>query len=163
LWIKNHKPSIQLSGIGVDANPLMVARAEQHWRLNGLALVAMQGLVGEPARRFSINSNHVASSCVSRESTPGMEVASLNVWALDIEKIWDSEVKWLGDLMKVDIEGSELGLFSKTKIASRFKRIVVEWHEPLCSLPMLRYLLTDHKLDKFSTHGDIGYAYFSRI
>ena len=166
LWLMA-KTGVRPSGIAVDANPEMCARAEEHFAMNGLmGMKVINGLVGESDPTFHIHSVGVSSSTVSDPRAFGALVKTIKVNRINV---YDT-LRFFGggcrvNLLKVDIEGSEFELFrmEEGKLSSICDRILVEWHEPKCNLVHLRSMLPRHRLVDFQCYGSIGYAGFEKL
>lgn len=140
LWIYAHTGT-RVRGMFVDASYQMVDKCRENLAVNGWDLHKSRfvtGLVGEnEGTKFFANASHQASSCHVKPKNGGVAICPP---VLDIAEAWGNQE---GDMLKVDIEGSEMGLIMNTPAAFflKFKRIIIEYHEPLCSVSLLRYLM----------------------
>ncbi len=129
-------------GLLVDANPAMADEAAANMRLNNLAdLHAQNGLAGgdqgDGMGDFFVTHNSMSSSAnagligtmygVRKIAVPQIAVGH------EFDRLFGSSMKI--DLLKVDIEGSELEFFeSSPDLLRRCDRIIVEYHLPRVTL-----------------------------
>jgi len=144
-------PPNQLAGLCVDANPLMTAETAWHMEANGLCGVhvhhGMAGGGSAKSRTFYVNSTSFLSSAFPQKH-PEQKLAdpllSLDVPVLDISHLWqeahgDAKI----DLLKIDIEGSELDFIRENPdLLRQTKRVIVECHKWLVSEADLSLSLT---------------------
>jgi len=163
LWVKAQTGRAP-RGIAVDANPEMCARARDHFTANEVFMDVHHGLVGEPGETGVLHTHSVtvSSSTVGDTRPWGAPGADVTVPCLGLVRLWGLRPF---DLLKVDIEGSEHGLFKAEQVFCAYaRRIVVEWHEPHCTLAYIRQqLYGTHRLIKFHTHNWSGTAYFEHL
>lgn len=169
LWIRHHT-SIDPEGICYDASAEMVDRTKTNLSLNGCYnMHVFQAYLGEDDNESNIfyrHSSDIASSSI-------IDPALTNSWKKEfVPQRRDLYKDWLnlmgenqqGDILKIDIEGSEYGLFRDThyKFFKLFKKIIVEYHEPLTNVLYVREALESlHRLVAY--HGDkCGWACFER-
>jgi FkbM family methyltransferase len=173
-WLCHQLRSTQLKGLMVDANAEAVEDARWQIATNHLRDVrALHGLVG-------VNGNggqasffvHAANVC----STAVPSVASLNetnTWTriqvpcVSVEENWRTHFgDERCDLLKVDIEGSELDFFrNETDFLKRVGTIVVEWHKSRVSFAEMENFLSGQNFSAKSILCDqpqYGIAVFSR-
>jgi FkbM family methyltransferase len=129
-------------GLLVDANPAMADEAAANMRLNNLADLHVQnglagGDQGDGMGDFFVTHNSMSSSAnagligtmygVRKIAVPQIAVGH------EFDRLFGSSVKI--DLLKVDIEGSELEFFeSSPDLLRRCDRIIVEYHLPRVTL-----------------------------
>jgi len=166
LWVMA-RTGFKPQGIAIDANPAMVDRSRQHYLENDLRISSHWGFVGEPeGMRLHRRSISLVASSIPDHRARGDVVDSVTPPSICVRDLWRRKMGDCdGDLLKVDIEGSEFGLFMmEPNLASVFKRVVVEWHAPLCDLTFLRNMMWGtHVLVHFEASTFIGYAYFERM
>lgn len=106
----------RLQGICIDANPEMAEETGWHLQTNHLrGIRARHGLVGGgnlESKPFYLNSTSFLSSAFAQRH-PGQKLSdpleTVDVPVLDVEKLWKEEFgNRQIDLLKIDIEGSEL-------------------------------------------------------
>jgi len=149
LWLTAHLPEPPIAGLLVDAHPFMVSEAEWHLKRNRLQnCVVVHGAVGlapdQINTRFHIHPSSTASSVVSYQPLTQLPVkgriTDVIVPVVSVSEQWS---KHFGaatvDLMKIDIEGSELDFVSYEGgfLRERVRRVVLEWHKWCVSLSEL--------------------------
>jgi len=164
LWLAAQNRRVTPTGLAIDGNPAMCDRAAEHFRANFITMKVVHGLVGETGD--GVIHTHpvtVSSSAIMDDRAWGGKTVSVPAPCVEVARLWPGTDMF--DLLKVDIEGSEFGFFlNEWAFCSRARRIVVEWHEPQCSLTWIRdRLYLSHRLVKFSQHKWIGYAYFDHV
>lgn len=138
----------KIKGICIDANPAMITEIEANLALNQLSEVtAIHGLAeaGKTGalREFWVTQS--SSSSTSDLSSLGTKFGSTNVHAPLLDPLVEFHSR-LGDqridILKVDIEGSELNfLSSHPKLVEQTDRIILEFHKPKVTSAAVRALL----------------------
>jgi FkbM family methyltransferase len=148
LWLAARGESPKI-GLLIDAHPRMVAEAAWHLRKNGLSrYVLIHGAVGLPPGQalttFHVHPTSSASSVLPYQPDKQLPVkgriADVEVPAVSVASEWNRHFGDVAvDLLKVDIEGTELDLmtYESDFIRERVRRIVVEWHKWCVSLEQL--------------------------
>jgi FkbM family methyltransferase len=171
-WLAHHRGR-GLKGLMLDANPEALAEAQWHVRANALSDVqAIHGVAGEAAG--SVDFFLYDSNICSASQPPDRGVLDLagkwrkiSVPSVRIGTLWrDRFGNMPCDLLKVDIEGSELNFVrEEQEFLSLVKTMIVEWH----SWRTTKEMLTDElkrqglRLDKVLEEGPVmGTALFSR-
>lgn len=122
----------------VDANPKAVQRCLKNIEAAGYqGIHVVHGIVDgssatpENQSRFVVRLNELESS-IDHGSGSASTDQVIQVEVLDIEKTWSRLfAESACDLLKIDIEGSELALISRNdKFLARVKGCVIEWHNP---------------------------------
>jgi FkbM family methyltransferase len=149
LWLSLVQPNPRRLGLLIDAHPRMVAEAEWHVRENGLGnLTVVHGAVGLPRGKttaaFNLHPSSSGSSLLPFQSKAQLPVkgriTTVTVPAISVADAWSRAFGNMSvDLLKVDIEGTELDLFAYEAAFLRqsVRRIVVEWHKWCVSLDAL--------------------------
>jgi FkbM family methyltransferase len=149
LWLTARLPDPPVAGLLVDAHPLMVSEAAWHLKRNRLPnCIVVHGAVGLPPDRvstqFHIHPSSTASSVVSYQPLTQLPVkgriTDVIVPAISVSEQWPKHFgEAIVDLMKIDIEGSELDFISYEGgfLRERVRRIVLEWHKWCVSLSEL--------------------------
>ena len=135
--------STHLKGLMVDANAEAVQDAQWHVDANELHDVhVLHGLVGTKGNgeqaSFFVHTSNVCSTAVPSD----ISLNKTNTWThiqvpcVGVEENWR---KYFGDapcdLLKVDIEGSEMNfLRNETRFLHRVRTILIEWHKWQVSL-----------------------------
>lgn len=139
-----------VSALAIDAHPDMVAATQWHLDRNGLTGIrAVWGLLGSQQAEHDIFFMHVDSPGSSRiPVTPDINVTprpwrSISVPTMSLAEEWQKHFGNMGcDILKIDIEGSELDLIRHDQ---RFlflaSAILVEIHKWLISVPELESAL----------------------
>jgi FkbM family methyltransferase len=173
-WLCREMKSNQLKGLLVDANPEAIEDAEWHVKANGFCNVyVLCGLAGAGPQMGEADFFVHVSNVVSTSSPQG-DVSKLgNDWThlkvpfIGIEKNWQ---KYFGDercdLLKVDIEGSEMDFFHvEPEFLKRVQAILLEWHKWRVSLDEVKtFLASNGFVLKTILHDDaeLGTAIFVR-
>lgn len=151
-WLSHQTRNTRLKGIMVDANPDAVEEARWHAQANKLNDVhAINGLVGpglqEGEADFFLHRSNVISTAVAPDGAATSSAwKRIKVPHVSIEQTW---AKLFGDevcdLLKVDIEGSEMVFFkAETVFLKRVQVILLEWHKPQVTLAEFRDFLKQH-------------------
>jgi FkbM family methyltransferase len=148
-WLCDRLKNTQLKGLMVDANPEAVEDAQWHITQNKLKDVyALQGLAGLPNKKngvdFFLHTSNVCSTATPEEGVSANSWTRIQVPCLDIEENWN---KRFGntpcDLLKLDIEGSEVDFFkNEPQFMGRVKTLVIEWHKAKVTLDEVVRLLS---------------------
>jgi FkbM family methyltransferase len=159
VWINNFTfRSNSLSGLVVEANPSLLRTIKKNFVLNGIRQVRIEhGMVGDTSRVLYVSSSDQMSAV---RPMPWMKVEYtkiIEVQPVLVSELWDqspSKGKPC-DLLKIDIEGSELEFLLKEAdwIKNRVRRILVEWHSPRTTRDVLLKLLVDYG---FVVHKVVG-------
>jgi FkbM family methyltransferase len=137
-YLRHHFGRADFAGVGIDANPAVLARARRNLDLNGLTNIRLHhGLVGGDAANatqgFHLYPSHLGSSQFL-ETEKGRvakgEWTRIDVPVLQASAIWRAEQGDTPiDLLKIDIEGSEGKLLRADPALFELARnIVLEWH-----------------------------------
>jgi FkbM family methyltransferase len=128
----------RLQGICIDANPEMAEETGWHLQTNHLrGIRARHGLVGGgnlESKPFYLNSTSFLSSAFAQRH-PGQKLSdpleTVDVPVLDVEKLWKEEFgNRQIDLLKIDIEGSELDLIRQNPgLLLQSNRLIIECHK----------------------------------
>lgn len=150
-WLCDRLNTRQVKGLMVDANAEAVQDAEWHVRANRLDSVhVIHGLVGVESLTGQANFFlHTANVC-STAVPPDEALNYRNTWnriqvpCVNLEENWQSHFGDLPcDLLKVDIEGSEMDFFrQEPQFLKRTKAILLEWHAWRVTLPEIRAYLS---------------------
>ena len=139
-----------IPGLLVDANPAMIGEARAMARENALtALRFAEGIAGADTPDFYIHPSNLGSSRFPMDE-PGR--VSKGGWKkiesplVDVGARWQAEFGDLPcDLLKIDVEGSELDFFKKeSAFLARTAQIVVEWHTWIAGLDRVEETLHEH-------------------
>jgi FkbM family methyltransferase len=164
----------QLKGLIVDANAEAIEDAQWHITTNNLRNVhALHGLVGTQEKGGQASFFVHASNVCSTATPPETSLNEANTWTrvqvpcIGVEENWR---KHFGDercdLVKIDIEGSEMDFFrNETAFLRRVQRILIEWHKWRVSLGEIEQFLAAQGFSlKSILHEDpdLGTAIFSR-
>jgi FkbM family methyltransferase len=137
-WLCDQVKTRQVKGLMVDANAEAVEDARWQVEANNLENVrVLHGLAGTKGKdgeaTFYLHAANVSSTAVPSEAALNQAFTwtQIKVPCLSIEESWR---KLIGDepcdLLKVDIEGSEMDFFrAETSFLKRVQTIVVEWHK----------------------------------
>jgi FkbM family methyltransferase len=149
-WLCDRMKSTDLKGIMVDANFDAVEDARWHVQANHLDNVkVLDGIVGADTKSdkatFYVHTSNVCSTTAPAE---GAEMDS-NTWTKIVAPVVKVEENWaknFGDapceLLKIDIEGSEMDFFRNEPIfLNRVQTILLEWHKWRVSLKELETFL----------------------
>jgi FkbM family methyltransferase len=135
----------------VDGNPKAVARCRENIRAAGLTEAhVVHGALGFDRVRgggrvpFTVRPNELECS-LATTAGGGNASSTIDVPAVDLEKLWVEHVGDVAcDLLKVDIEGAELGVLEHDiEFLTRVSRCVIEWHDPPASREQVIELLKD--------------------
>jgi FkbM family methyltransferase len=137
-WLCDQFKTRQVKGLMVDANAEAVEDARWQVAANNLSDVhVLHGLVGTAGKdgqaTFYLHAANMCSTAVPSDVAlrQACTWTQVQVPCLSVEESWR---KLVGDapcdLLKVDIEGSEMDLFrTETAFLKRVRTIVVEWHK----------------------------------
>jgi FkbM family methyltransferase len=137
-WLCDRLKNRQIKGLMVDANAEAVEDAEWHVRMNNLNGVhVLHGLLGvesESGRAdFFLHVSNVCSTAVPQDEAMNQNHTwtRVQVPCIKLEENWHSRFGNIPcDLLKIDIEGSEMDFFRKEPIfLQRTKAILIEWHK----------------------------------
>jgi len=137
-WLCDQLKSRQVKGLMVDANAEAVEDARWQVAANNLSDVhVLHGLVGtgrkDEEATFYLHAANVSSSAVPSDAAlrQAFTWTKIRVPCLSVEESWRNLIGDAPcDLLKVDIEGSEMDLFrNETAFLQRVRTIVVEWHK----------------------------------
>jgi FkbM family methyltransferase len=161
-------------GILVDANPAAAEEAANNLKLNGLdQLTAIHGLAGgddgSDKGEFFVTQNSMSSTANSELIGTKLGVSRLVVPLVRVEQEFtrrfgaDAPV----DLLKVDIEGSELVFLSANKpLLNRCARIILEYHLPMVTFAAVESALCPLgyvcRQNTYEAGSPWGVAYFVR-
>jgi FkbM family methyltransferase len=154
-WLAHLAEGRPLKGLMIDANAEVVKEALWHARANRWKEVfAIQGIAGGPSQGgeadfFVFSSSH----CSATGRNPLLSGAwkRMRVPCVAVERLWRQQFsEQRCQLLKVDIEGSELDFF---RAESPFLRLVdavlVEWHKWRVQFDEVRLLLTASGFERF--------------
>ena len=149
-WLCDRMKSTDLKGIMVDANFDAVKDARWHVEANHLKNIkVLEGIVGADGKSekasFYVHTSNVCSTIAPADGTP----RDSNTWTqiqapcVKVEENW---LKFFGDilceLLKIDIEGSEMDFFrNEPAFLNRVQTILIEWHKWRVSLKELETYL----------------------
>lgn len=174
LWLlyklggKNFNPSIFV----VDADAEYALRAQNNLKLNNLTTIGYHGAIGgkfdntDNKKTFYIGSSSEGNS-IYKGLLPDDDVDPMEA-TVPVVDPWDIiyPSHRLIDMMKVDIEGAELGFITDyaQQLAGSVKFLIVEWHEPVTSGAWLIKTLTTKNKFICVNHDNLnqrcGNAYF---
>jgi len=154
VYLRHHFQRNDFRGIGLDANPVVLKKAQRNLDRNGLGgLKLVHGLAGSTESNsqqdFYLYASHLGSSQFLQTETDRMAKGGWTKIAVPVLKpgeIWRAEFGDVPiDLLKIDIEGSEGKLLrADPALFSQTKCIVLEWHKWLVEekelFPVLRDL-----------------------
>lgn len=133
----------------VDGNPRAVERCRLNVRRAGLGPVVrvVHGAVGcddlgSGTAGFTLRENEL--ECALAATRSNAECAkTVDVPAISLERAWLDHVGDVPcDLLKMDIEGAELGVLRNERtFLDRVRRIVLEWHDPPAAYEVVSGLL----------------------
>ena len=150
-WLCQLVKGTQLKGLMVDANAEAVEDARWHAEVNGLRDVhVLHGLLGCGAENESASFFLHASSVCSTTAPPDAASSTTATWTevkVPCVHVGEHWRKHFGrepcDLLKVDIEGSEMDFFrNETDFLQQVQTIVVEWHKAQVSLDEIEAFLS---------------------
>jgi len=137
-WLCDQTGNRQMKGLMVDANAEAIEDAQWHIKANHLSRVyALHGLVGTKSENgqasFFLHTSNVCSTAAPTDET----LKNRNTWThvqvpcLNLGKKWQHYFGDLQcDLLKIDIEGSEMDFFHNEPLfLKRTNAILVEWHK----------------------------------
>ena len=137
-WLCDQLKTTQLKGLMVDANAEAVEDARWQVAANGLKDVqVLHGLAGTRTdtgeATFFLHATNVNSTAVPTDASlqEAFTWKKVSVPCLSLEEQWSKKFGGENcDLLKVDIEGSELDFFrNETIFLRRVQAIIVEWHK----------------------------------
>jgi FkbM family methyltransferase len=150
-WLCDQFKTTSVKGLMVDANADAVADARWQVAANRLRDVqVLHGLAGTRTETgeatFFLHATNVNSTAVPTDASlqEAFTWKSVQVPCISIEENWR---KFFGaepcDLLKVDIEGSELDFFrNETVFLKRVQTLIVEWHKWKVTLAEVEQVLT---------------------
>lgn len=173
-WLCDHLNNRKIKGLMVDANAEAVEDALWHVNANRLNDVhVLHGLVGVDSKSgqadFFLHTSNVCSTAAPTNES----LKKSNTWTrvqvpcVNLQENWRSRFGDIScDLLKVDIEGSEMDFFrNEPAFLQRTKAILLEWHKWRVTLPEITTFLShrDFVLGKVLQEGDgLGTALFIR-
>lgn len=141
VWLANETNKKNITGLSVDADPAMAAESEWHIAKNQFTNChVIHGAVGcgndQDETAFFINPATSQSSSFQHQNEKQIplkgKLVKIQVPVIRISEVWnqmhgDKPV----DLLKIDIEGSELDFMKSESdfLKSEVRRIVFEWHK----------------------------------
>jgi FkbM family methyltransferase len=174
-WLTHKLGGKKIKGIMVDANPEAVKEARWHAEANQLKDVhAVHGLAGLGNGTATTDFYLHTSNICSTSSPPEGALKEANTWkqvqvpCVNLEELWQRYFQGAPcDLLKMDIEGSELDfLKNEPAFVKRARAILVEWHKWRVTLPELEAFLTEQgfRLKKITSEdANFGTALFVRV
>jgi FkbM family methyltransferase len=173
-WLCDHIKHRQVKGLMMDANAEAVEDARWQVAANNLGDVhVLHGLVGTGRKAgeatFYLHAANVSSSAVPSDAAlrQAFTWTQVQVPCLSVEDSWRNLFADAPcDLLKVDIEGSEMDFFrAETAFLKRVRTIVVEWHKWQVSFAEMEEFLTAQEFSLKSVVREdpkYGTAVFSR-
>ena len=173
-WLCDRMNSRQMRGLMVDANAEAVEDAKWHVEANNLTNVhVLHGLVGAEHKSGQASFFLHTSNVCSTAAPPDAIRNKANTWkrvqvpCVNLEENWQSSFgEMLCDLLKVDIEGSEMDFFhNEPRFLKRTRAILIEWHKWRVNLPEVEVSLSERgfTLKKILHENDgVGTALFVR-
>lgn len=174
-WLAHLAAGRKLRGLMLDANPDAVKEAQWHAQANALPEVfGIHGIAGEGKPGGFAEFYLYESNICSTSHLPDVEKMALKgkwekirVPCVSIEEHWHQH---FGDarchVLKIDIEGSELGfLKAEQSFLSLCDSVLVEWHKWAVGLDDLRRFLESHGFAFVKTveeNDQMGTAFFRR-
>jgi FkbM family methyltransferase len=152
-WLCQQVKGKELRGLMVDANSEVIDDARWHVETNGWREIhVLQGFVGtsspEQEVEFFVNASTVFSTAVPPEQTKDTKSSwrRVTVPCVCIEQNWQNNFGDAPcDLLKLDIEGSEMDFFrNETGFLRRVQTILIEWHKWRVSLAEIEQFLGQH-------------------
>jgi FkbM family methyltransferase len=148
-WLAHLARGRKLRGLMVDANADAVAEARWHAQANGLADVhGLHGIVGEKgeggvATFYVYESNICSSSQPPDDPNLKGKWEKVQVPCIQVEASWRERFgQTRCDLLKVDIEGSELQfLQAESGFLDSVDALLIEWHKWRVQLPEIETFL----------------------
>jgi FkbM family methyltransferase len=164
-----------VAGLMVDASPDMVEESRWHISANGLTNVrAVQGAIGFPPDvrevTFFVAASNVASSAQPRQNprVPAKgETLESRVPTIQLIDAWrDHAGNACVDLLKLDVEGSEIeAIRTNAALLKVTRAVVLEWHKWVVTIDQVTAALAEHgfHLERvISEDEDAGLAFFVR-
>lgn len=137
-WLAAATNNTNLKGLLIEANPEMVAESKWHVEKNGLTTVDVcWGIVGgDTAKESETFYVHPSAAGSSRFAKSPAEYVTQNKWQpiqvpnVSLAREWDKRFPAIPcDLLKIDIEGSELDFLSReTGFLKNVRAILIEIH-----------------------------------
>jgi FkbM family methyltransferase len=171
-WLAEVSEARPLKGLMIDANKEAIKEAEWHARINRWDDVcAIHGLAGErsasgQADFFLYWSNY----CSSTTRNPSLHGSwkRIRVPCIDVGALWHKKFGTARcDLLKVDIEGSEMDFFRNEQAFLRqVEVILLEWHKWRVKLSEVeaQLLTSGFKLSEILEEGELdGTCLFRRV
>jgi len=149
-WLCDQFKTRKVKGLMVDANTDAVEDAKWQVAANRLNDVhVLHGLVGTAGKdgqaTFYLHAANVCSTAVPSDDALRQHFTwtQIQVPCLSVEENWRNLIGDMPcDLLKVDIEGSEMDFFrAETSFLKRVQTIVVEWHKWQVSFAEMEKLL----------------------
>lgn len=150
-WLADQAKGRKLNGVMMDANPDAVAEANWHAQANHLDQVfGIHGILGEDSPSGQVDFYLYESNICSTSQLSDLERMGLKGnWTKISVPCISLEAKWRqqhGDarcnILKVDIEGSELNFLKKeSSFLRQVDTIIVEWHKWRVTLDELKAYL----------------------
>jgi FkbM family methyltransferase len=141
-----------IKGLCIEPNPTLHPMIEFHLRANDLKEVyLLKGVVADaavgPEVDFFLNPSHIASSVMGRFNPRfpvGGAVRKIRVPVIDIIQEWRKNFDGdRVDILKIDIEGAEVGfLKDHSSFLAIVDAVVVEWHSWVTTLEEVRGILS---------------------
>jgi FkbM family methyltransferase len=142
-----------ISGLLVDAEPQSVALSRallqrHHWE-NFQVTRALVGQSGQE-KVFTISKKSQCSGAKNVLEPKGREVMR----AASLATLLQGRT---ADLLKIDIEGSEIDLLeSEAELIASFRYVILEWHVPHCPGTWVRDWIQAHNLKVLKVDSDLG-------
>ena len=163
-----------VSGILVDANPAVVAEARANMRLNALdgRVGVLHGLADagpQGERDFFVTPNSLSSTAHAEQLGSSYGVEKIRVPLVDVVR--EAAARFGAgqriDLLKLDIEGSELDfLEANPALLERCDRVIMEFHKPKVTLASATDFFRARGWSPRASRDDAGQpwgiAYFAR-
>jgi len=146
VWLAAQMPNPERKGLLIDANPRIVEEAKWHLTRNALqhhhVVCGAVGLApGTDDAVFHVNPSASQSSLLEhddRQLPVKGHIQDVTVAAVSVAREWLAHFGEAPvDLMKIDIEGSELDIirYEGEFIRERVRAILLEWHKWHVTLP----------------------------
>ena len=174
-WLAHLAQGRKLKGLMFDANPEAVQEAQWHALANGMDEVfGIHGILGETSPTGAVDFYLYESNICSTSQLPDLEKMVLKgKWTKISVPIVSLEVEWRHrfgdmrcDLLKIDIEGSEMSfLQAEASFLRRVQSVLIEWHKWRVSLKDVTDFLARHDLVYVKTveeNENMGTAFFRR-
>ena len=175
-WLKHLAGSRTLRGLMLDANPYAVEEAQWHARANSMPeVLGLHGIVGEGKPGEFTEFYLYESNICSTSHLPDLEKMGLKgkwekirVPCVNVGEHWRKHFGTARcDLLKIDIEGSELGfLKAERSFLELCDSVLVEWHKWTVSLQELQSFLDTQGFRYVKTieeNEQMGTAFFRRV